>query len=161
MRGKIPLDPKSGLKFQQQQSTGNYIHNGKIFISSLGLSVNRKHGICLSSTFSDLLLLTQRKKLINSEIGGTRPSPAAGAMPVDKGSQQGRGTWVGLILVESIGAMEDCAAQQATYDTHRAFSTLIAKLFQEARLFCHYPSHVQPPTFLQPKKTNLPRLTSL
>lgn len=123
--------------------------------------MNRKHVFCPSSTFSDLLPLTQRKKLINSEIGGTKPSPAAAAMPADKGSQQGRETWVGLILVESVGARENCTAQQATYGTQRAFSTLIAKLFQEIRLSCHQPLHVQPTTFLQPEKSDLPRLTAI
>lgn len=80
-----------------------------------------------SSTFSDPLLLTQRKRLINSEIRTTKPSAAAAAaMPTDKGIQVARETWVGLILVESVDAKEDCSAQQPTYGTHMAFSTLIS-----------------------------------
>lgn len=86
--------PKYGLQFQQQPLLSACWQKELDFHPwarhDCGLFVNRKCGICLSST-----LLTrpcwQRKKVINLEIRGTRHSPAA-AMHADKGSQKGRET---------------------------------------------------------------------
>ena len=125
--------------------TGNYIHADKIFISGLGITGTYLWTENMVSV-SLVLLVTYccwhkgRSWLIQkSEEQDLALQQQLCAMPTDKGSQLGRETWIGLILVESAGAREDCSAQQPAYGTHMAFPTLISKWFQEARLSCHQP----------------------